>query len=711
LTSKNGVADPPSLPKNLEPLRALSKNAYWSWNRRIERVFEQADPELWNLCSQNPVALVRHLPDSRLQFLSKDEKFLSELMVAEDYHNEYMRNAQRCWFSKTYGGDVRKDLVAYFSAEFGITNSLRTYSGGLGILSGDHLKSASDLCIPLVGIGLFYRKGYFSQSLSHDGWQVESYPENDPNLLGLEAVLDQKSYEPLMLKVPLADREVSVRVWRASIGRVYLYLLDTNFPQVNSPADCEITSELYGGDGDLRIRQEIILGFGGVLLLNSLGLYPTVYHMNEGHSAFASLQRIRNVMEENSDISLSDALKKIRNSNLFTTHTPVAAGIDVFSRDHVQTYLGFLEKELRTSFNEIFSLGQENPSSDWFNMAVLAIRTSRDVNAVSKLHRHVATKLWNPVLRHEGLESTKMSSVTNGVHVLSWISDSMADLYEEYLGSGWEDRIQEPETWRRVSEIPEGLLWKIRCRQRELLVQFARERFRHDQGTLDPNALTIGFARRFATYKRATLLFSDLARLEKLVLDPERPVQFVFAGKAHPKDQGGKKLIQEIVNFSKKESVKGKIVFLADYDISTARHLVQGVDLWLNNPRRPMEASGTSGMKVLANGGLNISVLDGWWDEAYSPSTGWMIGGGLEQADPQEHDKVDAESLYSTLERNVIPDFYERTEGIPLRWVSKMKNSMRALTPVFSSSRMLMEYAQRFYFRDLKLEAESTSED
>ena len=518
----------------------------------------------------------------------------------------------------------------------------------------------------------------------------------------------------MVISVPVADRQVAVRAWRISVGRIFLYLLDTNIRTSNSPADCDITSELYGGDSELRIKQEIVLGMGGVKLLNALGLKPTIFHMNEGHSAFAGLERIRSMLEDNPGLSFHEALDRVRSTNLFTTHTPVAAGIDVFSREQIEHYLGFLPQNFHVSMNDVFALGQESSSSTSFNMAVLAIRLSRDVSAVSKLHKEVAKKLWNNVLQEESFdldekssgefkEIKKMDSVTNGIHILSWVSDSMADVYDQYLGAGWEDNVHNLETWRKVTDIPEGLLWEIRCRERARLVDFLRGRPAQSEAqALDTRALTVGFARRFATYKRATLLFADGSRLEKLLNDKERPIQFVFAGKAHPRDNDGKRLIQEIHNFSKRHSVAGKLVFLEDYDMSTAKKLVQGVDLWLNNPRRPLEASGTSGMKVLANGGLNFSVLDGWWDEAYSQSSGWAIGSGIDIGHPYEQDKMDSESLYNILENQIIPDFYDRTEGLPLRWLRKMKHSMRTLTPIFSTRRMVMEYSQRFYFRRME---------
>ncbi len=608
-------------------------------------------------------------------------------------------------------------LVAYFSMEFGVASYLKVYSGGLGVLSGDHLKSASDLGVPLVGIGLFYTRGYFSQGLNPDGWQVERYPMNRPEDLPIELVTTEPGI-PLVFSVPLADREVQVRAWKALVGRVSLYLLDTNIPGQNSVEDCEITGELYGGDSDTRIKQEIILGFGGARLLRLLGLNPSIFHMNEGHSSFISLERISQIMEDGGGKnSFHEALESVKASTVFTTHTPVPAGIDIFTRGQIEHYLSRMPERLGIGVDDLFSLGQETTESAGFNMAVFAIRTSSMVNGVSNLHRHVARKLWEKVLQEEEFDiadklgdkktGRRMRAVTNGVHIPSWISDSMADLLDEYLGREWMSNSWKPEPWRAISKIPSERLWQVRQKSRAGLMEFVRGRSEDVNSALDCDAMTVGFARRFATYKRATLLFSDHSRLERLLLDSEKPVQFIFAGKAHPRDYEGKKLIQEIASFLKRESSGGKVVFLQDYDIDVARNMVQGVDVWLNTPRRPLEASGTSGMKVLCNGGLNLSILDGWWDEAYTPSNGWAIGKGSAESSHALQDRQDAESLYDLLQNHVIPEFYERTNGLSSRWIERIKRSMSTLTPRFSSSRMVIEYAQNFYFRNVrKLEAD-----
>jgi glycogen phosphorylase len=680
----------------------------------VRKIFERIDPAAWNGLGHNPVALLQNLSDARMAELCSDKAFLAELAQAYNLQRDYLHDQTKTWYQKVRG-DRQNFCVAYLSAEYGVASCLRTYSGGLGVLSGDHLKSASDLGIPLVGLGLFYRRGYFSQGINHEGWQSELYPENDPDILPITPVLDSTSGEPLIISVPIADRLVRVRAWKVLVGRVPLYLMDTNIPGLNTKDDCEITAELYGGDSDTRIKQEITLGFGGPRLLRSLGIEPSLFHMNEGHSSFAGLERIAELMEEGR--TFHEAAEIVRSSSLFTTHTPVPAGIDIFTKEQIEKYLATYSSRLGISFADVFSLGQESKDSAGFNMAVLAIRLSAGVNAVSKLHRQVARRLWENVLHEERFEledihpqhhghashqlGKRLGSVTNGVHTSSWISDAMADVLDEFLGKEWSEDVANPEVWRKVHEIPADVLWQIRCRERYHFVQYVRDNFSNIHGhnkVLNPDALTIGFARRFATYKRATLLFSDHSHLERLIGDPERPVQFIFSGKAHPRDHEGKKLIQEINHFTKKEGVRGKILFLPDYDISLARRLVQGVDLWLNNPRRPLEACGTSGMKVVPNGGLNLSILDGWWDEAYTPSNGWSIGTGTDVANMSLQDRQDAESLYDSLQYHVIPEFYERTGGIPHKWVERMKRSMSTLSPRFNSSRMVMEYAQRFYF-------------
>lgn len=703
----------PVIPSELEGLSFLASNFYYCWDREISDVFSLIDSDFWKKSSHNPVVLLKTVSSSRLDELRTDDTFLLELQKSVELQKKYLADDSDKWFGQTYPtSEVGGVSVAYFSMEFGVTSYLKIYSGGLGVLSGDHLKSSSDLGIPLVGIGLFYSRGYFSQELDRNGWQVEFYPTNNPEDLPIEQLVTSDSKGPLIFPVPLAEREVKVRVWKASVGRIPLYLLDTNLPGQNSDDDCKITSELYGGDTDTRIKQEVILGFGGARLLRILGIRPTIFHMNEGHSSFVSLERISQIIEDSGRRkAFPEALEIVKSSTIFTTHTPVPAGIDIFGRGQIEHFLSQYPEKLGIGLGDLFALGQETTESPGFNMAVFAIRTSSSVNGVSNLHRHVARKLWEDVLREEEFDvdektadrkiGKRMRSVTNGVHVPSWISDDMADLFDEYLGPDWRSRTWRPETWRAVSKIPSDQLWRVRQRSREKLVGYVHRRLDGIQKSLGEEVLTVGFARRFATYKRATLLFSDQARLERLLRDPEKPIQFVFAGKAHPRDNEGKKLIQEISSFSKRDSASGRIVFLQDYDIDVARRMVQGVDVWLNNPRRPLEASGTSGMKVLCNGGINLSILDGWWDEAYTPSNGWAIGTGATESNYGLQDRQDAESLYDLLQNHVVPEFYDRTGNVPLKWIERMKRSMSSLTPRFSSDRMVIEYAENFYFKDL----------
>lgn len=716
MSAAKKVIDIPNLPEELQGLTFLASNLYYTWSREVREIFHLADRDSWVQSGHNPISVLKKLSPDRIHKLQRDSSFVSKLEHSVRLQKKYLADYSESWFTRSYEDQgIENSLVAYFSMEFGAASCLKIYSGGLGVLSGDHLKSSSDLGIPLVGIGLFYNTGYFSQGLNADGWQIEYYPTNKPEDLPIEPVVKRHSDEPLIFPVSLADRVVKVRVWKVSVGRVPLYLLDTYIPGENSTEDCSITRELYGGDSDNRIKQEIILGFGGAKLVRLLGLNPSVFHMNEGHSSFVSLERMSQLMQESDGrkITFLEALRTIKSSTIFTTHTPVPAGIDIFTRGQIEHYLSQYPTKLDVGIDDIFSLGQESPDSAGFNMAVFAIRTSSMLNGVSNLHGHVARKLWERVLqeddefdfeqaRSEEAQSRKMESVTNGVHIASWISNPMAGLLDEYLGKDWESKSWKSETWRLVSNIPTERLWQVRQKSRADLLEFVHQRLGRHSRLLDRDTLTIGFARRFATYKRATLLFSDHSRLERVLQDTEKPIQFIFAGKAHPRDYEGKKFIQEIVTFLKRESTGGKIVFIRDYDIEVARNMVQGVDVWLNNPRRPLEASGTSGMKVLCNGGINLSVLDGWWDEAYTPSNGWAIGTGGAESNYALQDRQDAESLYDLLQNHVIPEFYERsTNGVPAKWTDRMKRSMSTLTPRFSSSRMVVEYAQDFYFRNL----------
>jgi starch phosphorylase len=632
--------------------------------------------------------------------------------------------ASSTWYQDTFGQSNFR--IAYFSAEFGIHESIPVYSGGLGVLAGDHLKSASDLGLPLVGVGLMYRLGYFRQYLNQDGWQQERYPEND--FFNLPLIPENgPDGKPLLVSAPFPNREVQARIWRIQVGRVPLYLLDTNLPQ-NTPEDREITGQLYGGDHDLRVRQEMVLGIGGLRALRLLGIPPTVCHMNEGHSAFLALERIRLMMEEQK-LSFEEAREAVTAGNVFTTHTPVPAGNDIFASGLIEHYLGSYMSQLRIDRNTLLGLGRQNPQdqSESFCMTVLALKLANVSNGVSKLHGKVSRRMWRAIWPELPEAEIPITSITNGVHTQSWLSPEVAQLYDRYLGTQWRERPIDHGAWRRVENIPDAELWRTHERRRERLVVFARNRVKAQlkrrgappaeiakaDEVLDPEALTIGFARRFATYKRGTLIFRDLERVIKLINNAERPVQFIFAGKAHPRDQGGKELIKEINHIARKPELRRRIVFIEDYDINVARYLVQGVDVWLNNPRRPLEASGTSGMKVVMNGGLNLSILDGWWAEAYGQDNGWAIGAGEEYTDLTYQDDVESRAIYDLLEQEIVPLFYTRSsDGVPRGWLKMDKRSLKTLAPVFNTNRMLQEYMQTCYWpsqqRFLSLTGENT---
>jgi glycogen phosphorylase len=699
----------PSLPKNLERLRELAYNLYFSWNPDAWELFRRIDRDIWSETNHNPVMLLGSISQERMHEISHDDGFIVQLERVHNKFKEYMN--EKTWFYKNFnytGGT----LISYFSAEFGLSECLQTYSGGLGVLAGDHLKACSDLGIPLAGIGLLYKEGYFQQYLNSEGWQHERYQINDFENLPMEKVLN-KSGEPLIINVPMIDYEVFFQVWKIQIGRVPLFLLDTNIP-LNNPADRKITETLYGGTVETRIRQEIVLGIGGIRMLHAIGIDPMVCHMNEGHSAFLSLERIRLLIEDKG-ISFKEAKEAGYYSNIFTTHTPVPAGIDVFSNDLIDKYLGkYFRESLKISPREFFSLGSifRNQESGVFNMAHLAMNTAGYINGVSKLHSVVSKKMWASGYPNVPFNEIPIGSITNGVHIRSHISREMEDLFLKYIGEKWLENPASQKLWDRVDKIPNEELWRVHEERRGRLVSFTRSRLIKQikarggsqseieaaAEVLDPYALTIGFARRFATYKRATLLFKDLDRLVDIISDRTRPVQFIFAGKAHPRDDEGKKLIQEISQFAKEEQFRKRIVFLENYDLNVASYLVEGCDIWLNNPRRPLEASGTSGMKIIANGGLNFSVLDGWWVEGFDPELGWKIGNGEEYLDPDYQDEVEARQLYHTLENSIIPQFFNRGEdGVPKQWISKIKTSMKKLGPYFNTHRMVQEYLNQYY--------------
>ena len=702
----------PNLPERLSPLLKIAYNLWWTWTPEAIYLFHDMDRDLWERCNHNPVALLGSIEQRRLDELERDEIFISRM---EDIERELDRYLQAKTWCQQVSGDSPHGTIAYFSAEFGLHESLPLYSGGLGILAGDHMKSASDLGLPLSGVGLLYKHGYFKQQLTPDGWQLETYPSNDFYNMPLTQVKDE-SGQQLMIKVEFPGRDVYAAVWSINVGRIKIYMLDTDVEQ-NSPEDRRITSHLYGGDLETRLQQELILGIGGIRALDAMGLTPTVCHMNEGHSAFLAVERVSQLVVKHG-LSFNEAFEVVRATNVFTTHTPVPAGIDRFPPDLISRYFGRMVAAMGIDMGQFIGLGRIDPSnqSESFCMAVLAIKMASQTNGVSRLHGEVSRKMWAQIWPQIPPHEVPITHITNGIHTLGWLSNEMATLYKRYLGPRWIDEPTNHNVWKRVAEIPAFELWRCRERLRERLISFSRSRLKkqlREKGAhgwqvkyadevLDPECLTIGFARRFATYKRANLIFHDIDRLKALLNDPERPVQLIFAGKAHPKDKEGKELIHQVVKHAHDPELRNRIVFIENYDIEVARHLVQGVDVWLNTPRRPLEASGTSGMKVVANGGLNLSIMDGWWDEAFNGENGWAIGSGEEYQDHAYQDEVESQLLYDILENTVIPLFYSRSShNIPLAWVEMIKKSIMTLCPVFNTNRMVEEYANSFYLPNL----------
>ena len=698
----------PSLPKQLEPLLEIAHNLWWSWHGEALELFRRLDADGWEDCYHNPVAMIGRISQQRLEEVADDEGFLAHLKRVHSILHEYITNPG--WWARTYG-EADTPQVAYFCAEYGLNECVPIYSGGLGVLAGDHLKSASELDIPLVAIGLLYQQGYFRQRLNADGWQLELFPRNDFPNMPVDLVCDEAG-NAVTFDVDMPGRSMRVQVWRARIGRITLYLLDANVPE-NTPEDRHITAQLYGGDQEMRIRQELLLGIGGVRMLRAIGVQAKVFHMNEGHSAFLSLERIRLLMAERG-ISFDEAREAVAASNVFTTHTPVPAGNDAFEAWLIDKYFGSYWGQLGLSREQFLSLGRQEPDNQHepMSLTVLALRLSGFRNGVSKLNGDVSRKLWAGVWPGVPQPEVPIFHITNGVHTRSWISHDMATLYDRYLGPGWHEKPADMSVWKSVDQIPETELWRTHERRRERLVAFARRRqmaqlrkrgagaseLAAAEEILDPEALTIGFARRFATYKRANLLLSDVNRLAKLLNTPGRRVQIIFAGKAHPRDNPGKDLIRQIIHTARREPFRKSVVFLEDYDMNVARYLVQGADVWLNTPLRPMEASGTSGMKVAANGGLNLSILDGWWAEGYDPTVGWAIGSGETYDDLEYQNTVESQALYDLLEKEIVPLFYDRgSDNVPRGWVAKMKAAMAKLAPQYNTNRMVRQYAEMFY--------------
>jgi starch phosphorylase len=696
----------PTLPAALEPLREITLNLWWTWEPSARRLFRHLDPDLWNRTNHNPVRMLQLSRQARLEEVSQDKTFLRELKEVHDALRNYLVRTNT--YGKAGAGAAMKKLVAYFSAEFGFHESIPNYSGGLGILAGDHCKSASDLDLKFVAIGLLYRHGYFKQEIDKEGTQQAISLNQNFHHLPIREV--RRDGANLVISVCILDRDVFAKIWQLQVGRVSLYLLDTDTPE-NSAEDRLITAELYGGDLEMRMRQEIMLGIGGVKALSALGIDAEVFHMNEGHSAFLALERIRlNVVERKLDFY--SALQVAASANIFTTHTPVPAGNDSFPREMMRKYFGNFAKELNIPFDELFSFGQTRVDrNDPFSMTILALRLSRHANGVSELHGQVSRSLWKDVWSGVPEHEVPITSVTNGIHTKTWMAPEFSVLYRKHLGD-WEENLTEPDFWRRVIDIPDAQLWDTHQKLKVRLVEFVRERvrarrerigespeaIRRVNRILDPEILTIGFARRFATYKRGALLFSDKERLKRMLNDTTRPVQFIFAGKAHPRDDAGKALIQEVYKFSCEAGFENRIVFIEDYDSYIARRLVQGVDLWLNNPLRPLEASGTSGMKLAPNGGLNLSALEGWWAEGYNGNNGWAIGAEIVDGTIEFQNEVDANSLYQLLENQIIPLYYAKPDGkLPLAWLQLMRESIRSVTPIFNTHRMVKEYTERLY--------------
>lgn len=700
----------PRLPADLEPLREIAYNLWWSWNDEASGLFRDLDPELWERLSHAPARLLRKIAQDRLTMAAADPEFVSRVNSVHEIFRRYMSRPGR-WFETTHG-HVTGALVAYFSAEFGFHESMQTYSGGLGILAGDHCKAASDLGMPFIGIGLMYRQGYFLQRINQDGWQESEYVDANFYDLPVTEKCDA-SGEPVRVKVKMPNREVTIRAWEVRVGLVNVYLLDTDLPE-NSPDDRKITHQLYGGDNEMRIKQEIVLGIGGCRLVTALGLRPTVYHMNEGHAAFLALERIRGLIA-GGHTDFYAALQAVAASNLFTTHTPVPAGNDAFSPELMHVYFAEFVRDLKIPFDEFLKFGRpwESHPTDAFGMTILALRMSRFANGVSAIHGRVSQRLWQSVWPGVPTEEISIGHITNGIHTPTWIAPEIKKLLEEGMGPEcWEERVSDTQCWSSVANLPDQALWDTHCMLKTRLVDYARKNVRRHRlrindsaraihqtnDILDPSILTIGFARRFATYKRAGLLFRDPDRLARLVCDANRPVQFIFAGKSHPADEGGKRLIQLVYRASRDPRYKNRIVFLEDYAMDVARHMYHGVDVWMNNPTRPLEASGTSGQKVAPNGAINLSVLDGWWDEAWQRRiNGWAIGALVQTHDPEVQNDFDADSLYNLIEHEIAPLFYDRENGVPHRWVQMMKASMMTVSPVFSSCRQVQEYTEKYY--------------
>lgn len=705
----NRITVNPQLPKEISKLSEIANNLWWSWNTDYLKLLKQIDRDLWENVGKNPVKFLKLVSQERLEKASQNQEFLKHYNIVANNFENYM-NSKNTWFSKNYPKN-ENDLIAYFSAEYGLDETIPIYSGGLGILSGDHLKSASDLGLPFVAVGMLYKEGYFIQKLSKYGEQENNYVKADLNNLPIEAVKDSEGKD-LKITVDYPERKLYLKVWKINVGRIKLYLMDSDIDE-NSEEDKKVTLQLYGGDQDMRIKQEIVLGMGGVKLLKTLGLNPTVYHMNEGHSSFLTLELIKDLMEEKK-ISFEMAKDITTSKTVFTTHTPVPAGNDIFPLDLVEKYFKEFWPKIGLSREEFLKLGMKPTEKldNGFNMGILALKNAGKKNGVSKLHGAVSRELFGEVWPNIAANESPIGYVTNGIHTCSWLAQNLKELYNEYLIPYWQDNMQKDDVWKQIKDIPNEKLWnEHQARKMKMLkmvkentterlkrVGIPYEEIKEITSKINPNALTIGFARRFATYKRATLIFKDLERITQILNDSERPIQLIFAGKAHPLDKVGQDLIKYINELSMKPQFKGKIFVLENYNIGMSRYLISGCDVWLNNPRRPMEASGTSGQKASVNGVINFSVLDGWWAEGYDQTNGWTIGTNAEFTSYEEQDLADSESLYNTLENKIIPLYYEnREENIPNNWVEIMKNSIITTGGKYSTQRMVIDYTNKMY--------------
>jgi starch phosphorylase len=713
------------LPLPLKRLADLAYNYWWSWTTDQISLFRGINPDEWERCGHNPVALLESSSYERLTQLAEDPFYIKRLQALVAQFDRYM-GQKDTWASRVAPQISPQHPVAYFSAEFGLHESLPVYSGGLGILAGDHLKSASDLGVPLIGVGLLYRQGYFHQRLDRNGWQEDYYTDNPFEKMPLELIKNDQG-ETLTIKLEIRQRIVKAQIWRVQVGRVNLYLLDTD-REDNDPIDRWLTGHLYGGNQETRIAQEVVLGIGGVRALEALGIKPAIYHLNEGHAAFCLLE-IARLEVQRTGKSFYDIEASVRDRCVFTTHTPVPAGHDVFSPDLIDSFFAHYWPELKLSREQFLALGARRLGDPWepFGMTVLALRLCRTANGVSELHGQVSRKMWTILYPERSEDKVPISYITNGVHARTWTAALMSDLYSQYLGEDWSTHLVDPQMWAKVDQIPDAQMWERHQILKERLVAHTRfkiklarqgrgEDHNHVQAAdhlLDPTILTIGFARRFSPYKRGNLLLRDAERALRIFGSTERPVQIIFAGKAHPADEEGKRIIQRLMEWCKHPTIRDRVTFIEDYDIYTAQRLVQGVDVWLNNPRRPLEASGTSGQKVCFNGGINCSVLDGWWCEGYQVgpdgkgANGWAIGEDANTSDQELQDRIDSESLYRLLEEEIVPLYYDQdANGIPHGWIQMMKASIKTNAPAFNTDRMVANYVTQIYAPEISTNVE-----